>query len=259
MPRNNAKTTLYRHVSYLRDQLHVTLASYPLHLADLYFQHPIDVKRHAFQTSGFCALAFIGKQADTIVLNANRTPLEQNFDYGHELIHLTKHRNLKLGCFNCFDKTQPTQNPFIEWEANEGAAELLVPYQLFLPALRDTSQVYCREPQKIKPALADQFQVTSSVIEYRIQSLKYELYQYIVLGTDISQITLLSRHEAKQQHLSHLSAFSYYCPKCLSPINASTTDCCPYCDNLFQQNALLYGLGYQSNRRTSSNRIAISG
>lgn len=259
MPRNNAKTNLYQHVSRLRDQLHVTLASYPLRLMDLCFQHPIHIKRHAFQTPGFCALAFIGEHADTVVLNENRNLFEQNFDCGHELIHLTKHRNLKLGRFHCFDKTQPTQNPFIEWEANEGAAELLVPYQLFLPALLEISQTYCRTPQKVKSALADRFHVTSSVIEYRIQSLQYELYQYAVLGSDISQINLLSRHETKQQHLSHLNAFSYYCPDCLYPINASAAGCCPHCGNIFQQNVPLYGLGYQSNGCTVSDNIVIPG
>ena len=245
MPMNNAKTALYQHVSRLRDQLHVTLASYPLQLTDLHFQRPTQIKRHSFQTAGFCALAFIGDKCDTIVLNANRHPLEQNFDCGHELIHLTKHRDLRMNCFNCFDKTQPTQNPFIEWEANEGAAELLVPYQLFLPALCEASRLYCREPQHIKPTLAKQFGVTPAVIENRIRSLRYELYQYDILGVDLSHIMLLSQNEAKRRHLSHLSAFSHYCPICLSPINATTHLCCPHCGADLQKNVLLYGLGYR--------------
>ena len=244
MPMHNAKTNLYEHVSHLRDQLHVTLASYPLRLTSLQFRHPVQIERRSFQTPGFCALAFAGEKSDTIVLNANRNSLEQNFDCGHELIHLTKHRNLKQGCFNCFDKTQPTQNPFIEWEANEGAAELLVPYQLFLPALRETSNIYCRNPQKIKSALADRFRVTPTVIEYRIRSLVYEFYQYDILGTAISQIALLSQNEIKQRHLSHLNAFSYYCPDCLFPTDSAAV-CCPHCGTNFQHNTLLYGLGYR--------------
>ncbi len=245
MPMHNAKTNLYEHVSHLRDQLHVTLASYPLSLTGLPFRHPLQIERHPFQTPGFCALAFAGDKFDTIILNANRNPLEQNFDCGHELIHLTKHRSIKQGCFRCFDKAQPTQNPFIEWEANEGAAELLVPYKLFLPAVCETSRIYCREPQKIKPALAKQFHVTTAVIEYRIHSLAYELYQYDILGTDISQIALLSHNETKQRHLSHLTAFSYYCPDCLSSIVSGNAVRCPHCGGSFRQNAPFYGLGYR--------------
>lgn len=102
MPMHNAKTNLYEHVSHLRDQFHVTLASYPLSLTGLPFRHPIQIERRPFQTPGFCALAFAGEKSDTIILNANRNPLEQNFDCGHELIHLTKHRQFKTGLFQLF-------------------------------------------------------------------------------------------------------------------------------------------------------------
>lgn len=71
------------------------------------------------------------------MLNARHSVEELNFDCGHELIHLTKHRGLGLSSFHCFDTLKPKQDPFIEWEANEGAAELTVPYRSFLPLLSD--------------------------------------------------------------------------------------------------------------------------
>ena len=47
------------------------------------------------------------------------------------MIHLALHRRLEQKTFNCFDKVQANQNPFTEWQANEGAAEFFVPYKIF--------------------------------------------------------------------------------------------------------------------------------
>ncbi len=241
---NNAKSSLYEHVSHLREQFHIAPASFPLQLAPLFQQHAICVEHRAFQTPGLCALAFLGEKTDTVVLNDNRSPLEQNFDCGHELIHLTKHRNLKRDYFNCFTTAKPSQSPFLEWEANEGAAELLVPYQVFLPLLLEESRIHCRAPKKIIPSLARQFQVTPAVIECRIGSLQYELYQYCILQLPLCDVKLHSQRELRRKHLSHLHAFSYYCPQCLFQVNRDDTHC-RYCGASMPPEGAFYGLGYR--------------
>lgn len=59
---------------------------------------------HNFKTIGFCGAAFPGDKKDTIILNSNRSPKQLNFDCGHEIIHLIKHKEQVDGTFTCFEK-----------------------------------------------------------------------------------------------------------------------------------------------------------
>ena len=140
------------------------------------------------------------------MLNARHSVEELNFDCGHELIHLTKHRGLGLSSFHCFDTLKPKQDPFIEWEANEGAAELTVPYRSFLPLLSDAYPQLrtWQDMDFLRYRLARRYQVTETVIAYRMESLKYEFFQYLS-GTPLEDLHFLSRRELSKQGVSILS------------------------------------------------------
>ena len=140
------------------------------------------------------------------MLNARHSVEELNFDCGHELIHLTKHRGLGLSSFHCFDTLKPKQDPFIEWEANEGAAELTVPYRSFLPPLSDAYPQLrtWQDMDFLRYRLARRYQVTETVIAYRMESLKYEFFQYLS-GTPLENLHFLSRRELSKQGVSILS------------------------------------------------------
>ena len=97
----------------------------------------ISVEYHAFKTLGLCGVAMVGEKKDSILLNSKRSTIEQNFDCGHELMHLYLHRHC-ADSFNCFMHSKPQQNTFLEWQANEGSAQLLVPYQDFIPRFWDS-------------------------------------------------------------------------------------------------------------------------
>ena len=117
----NAKDELYSFVARLRKQLNIT--EYPINTINICSNFGIaDVIKHNFKTFGMCAAAMSGEKKNTIILNSCRSESEQNFDCGHEIIHLTKHQHTKIEIFNCFSSTKPTQNEFLEWESNEGAA-----------------------------------------------------------------------------------------------------------------------------------------
>ena len=173
------KRELYRFIDRLRIQLGVKPLSQPIDtIAFCRSQKNIELVYHPFSTSGFCAAALLGEKGDTIVLNARHSVEELNFDCGHELIHLTKHRGLGLSSFHCFDTLKPKQDPFIEWEANEGAAELTVPYRSFLPLLSDAYPQLrtWQDMDFLRYRLARRYQVTETVIAYRMESLKYEFF-----------------------------------------------------------------------------------
>ena len=113
------------------------------------------------------------------------------------MIHLALHRCLNQKTFNCFDKLQANQNPFIEWQANEGAAEFFVPYQVFLPMIKRCFAYLntYRNIEKFKKEMADTFHVPEAVINYRIENLKYETEQYLS-GVPLDKLEILS---AKKQ------------------------------------------------------------
>lgn len=201
---NGTKQELYSFVDSLRKRFHLSDSACPMDTAAFCRgQESIELVYHPFTTSGFCAAALLGEKTDTIVLNARHSKEELNFDCGHELIHITKHRGVGISSFHCFDTLKPKQDPFLEWEANEGAAELTVPYRSFLPSLL---QAYpnlrtWQDMDFLRYRLSQAYHVTETVIALRMESLKYEFYQYLS-GIPLEQIQFLSRRQLKQQGVS---------------------------------------------------------
>ncbi len=141
-----------------------------------------------------------------ILLNSFRNRTERNFDCAHEFMHVIKHKNENFQTFNCFDTLRPQQSPYLEWQANEGAAEMLVPYKIFIP-------MFCKSISNcVTPAdyysfldsLAHIFNVPNAVIELRVDNLKYEIYQY-ENGCDINRIQLLSSNKQAKKGIHIVS------------------------------------------------------
>lgn len=205
----NAKAELYQFIDEMRNQY--ALLCYCRDINSFCINNNIDLYVHNFDLSGFCGAAFVGKKHDTIVLNGRRNQYEMFFDFIHELIHTKKHRDLEEQAFTCFDRKQ---NSFLEWEANEGAAEFLVSYRLFIPAFSELYDVYENNyalwKQKygittITQELADMFAVTEMIIINRIRNLSYEIDQYRE-GTSVNNIYLLS---GNQQTMYNITPTNY--------------------------------------------------
>ena len=88
----NAKKDLYELVDRVRRNAGISIGT-PIRVLSLcQTLRDVSVVFHEFDTQGFCGAAFAGPKENTIVLNNARSRLEQNFDCGHELIHLLKQR-----------------------------------------------------------------------------------------------------------------------------------------------------------------------
>jgi len=191
------KSKLYENVDFCRDLFGIPFDQ-PIMLVDILSLYArCDVEYCNFKTPGLCGVAMVGDKMDTIVLNTNRSPEEQNFDCGHEFIHLTEHRHIQ-DSFNCFTKAKPQQNTFHEWQANEGSAQFLVPYQDFIPRFSHLFSLNCGD---IVSALAEHYYVTTQVINIRLDSLSYEIDQYRA-GTPLSQLELLSRNQRRRRGIT---------------------------------------------------------
>ena len=248
------KASLYQRVQNVRKQLNITLLDYPINSISLFTETMGRKLGYApFKKSALRGVASIDKEnpvRDVILLNASRTKLEQNFDCAHEIIHTIAHRNLPgVSSFNCFETVSEKQDPFIEWQANEGAAELLVPYKDFIPTYIELSRKNARSWYGTPPLkeLTERYNVTETVIQNRISSLNYEIYQYMEHG-DINRIEILSQNKQKQigwnkRHEQH------YCLSCLAPISMMY-NYCPTCgtkietEGLISHNYVLKGAGY---------------
>ena len=197
------KATLYERIEEHRNKWGINLSDYPINAIELCdsFKY-IVVKEAPFKTLGLRGIATkrdCVDKSDIILLNSNRTDMEKNFDCSHELIHLTEHRKSKTQTFHCFEKVRPQQNAFLEWQANEGAAEMLVPYRQFLPLVKENHNVLNNWDSiwNLRCDFAKYFNVTESVIKIRFESLKYEIDQFLA-GCHINDLKILSAAKQKQ-------------------------------------------------------------
>lgn len=161
-------------------------------------RHPVGIKAVPFENQSLRGMASVGRnsQIDVILLNTYRNENEQNIDCIHELIHLKEHREERGGSFTCFDDVTKYQNPYLEWHANEGSAEIAVPYKKLLPIIKEYYP-YLNNWKAIysfKEYLASEFCVTSAVIKFRLENLKYEISQYIS-GVPLDHIKILSLNQ----------------------------------------------------------------
>ena len=108
----------------------------------------------------------------------------------HELIHYWLHDRDMFYCLNGAESHG-------EWQANEGAAQFLIPYQSFIPNycyLHDRFYGYFA-PQAahdmLIKALAGKYMVGEMTVKFRIKSLGAEISQYVG-GVAVRDIKVVS-------------------------------------------------------------------
>ncbi len=201
MAAQNVKLSLYRSVDRIRDRLGID-----------YNAREVDVRRIAesklnlkvetlpFKTPGLHGIACLGfgEEPDVILLNRARNPIEQRFDFSHELYHCAYHRHVQQAMFSCYETVGAQQNPFAEWQANEAAAELILPYRAFLPMIKARDLSSSHAIDNFIGGCAMRFSVTHQNIVVRLESLKYEIYQYLN-GVPLEKLEFLTRNEQERR------------------------------------------------------------
>lgn len=200
-----SKSDLYRYLSDLRNAMNLTKRDYPLNWVDICLSiKGIKLDVVPFRTKGLRGMAV--PRDKIIMLNSFRNKVEQSFDCGHEFIHILKHKHLGTQTFNCFDKVKASQNLFLEWQANEGSAELHIPYKIFIPLFCGyvkNCHDFCGY-QNLKLYLAQYFGVPLAVVDLRIENLKYEISQY-ESGISLDNIKIKSKNQLKKEGISVVS------------------------------------------------------
>lgn len=189
------KAGLYKQVNYLRNSLGLEPDEYGIDTIKLCRKMGIRVEELPFCSSGLRGMAIVGNEdeSDVIFLNSARTAREQNTDCGHECIHLGFHRNEPCRTFKCFEKVAPGQDKYLEWQANEGSAELTVPYRNLLRRVKRYEHLLHNYENiaAFKAESIDVYNATEAVITYRLESLKFEIAQYLA-GVPLDDLCILS-------------------------------------------------------------------
>lgn len=130
-----------------------------------------------------------------ILLNENKSFVEQNYHGFHELTHILTVDEPGT-TLNCFGNTRPNQNSYIEWLANEGAAEFLMPYKEILPIIRNESKTFDEHSMPIfdlSEKLSNMYNVSTVVVQNRISSYgsKQEVQERLseIGATVVSNVT----------------------------------------------------------------------
>jgi Zn-dependent peptidase ImmA (M78 family) len=198
------KKQLYDKIHTYKGGLGLDVNDYGFDMISLCKEDGVKLEKLPFKTKALRGMASIGisPSDDVILLNADRDDKEQNFDCSHEYVHLCIHRNLDKKIFNCIDAIYAKQDSTIEWQANEGAAELLVPYKAFLPLVKNEYPTSDNPVEiiSLKDYLADIFNVTTKVITYRLESLKYEVHQYLN-GASLQDVKIMSLAQQKRNKI----------------------------------------------------------
>ena len=112
------REALYRQVEAFRQAFSVGKG--PVDVFALCEQIPrLELRQIVLKTHGLNGVFMRGENMDLIMLNAGRNRKEQMFDLSHELMHWWLHK----------DRSSRGRDDLAEWQANEGAAELLVPWK----------------------------------------------------------------------------------------------------------------------------------
>lgn len=215
-----SKADLYRQIDILKSVLGISLLNTPIDSKVLAGQHTLNptIEEIPFPCNNICGILYKGDHTTSIALNANRSPKMQNFDCMHELIHYFFHDIPYCQCI-CSDRNMEhvhiQQDSYIEWQANEGAAQFLIPYQDFIP--RFVTHISPDNPflggYDIQEYLANHYHVTEQVINNRIRSLSYECSQY-QNGIPLESIEILSQKKQRERGITTPA----YLAKCSFPL-----------------------------------------
>lgn len=211
------KLELYRTVEAIRASCDI-LTSPPFDSKNLCTNtFSLNLTETSIKTPGLRGMSHIPSR--TVILDSNLNAEEQNFYCMHEIMHHLLHRNRRTKVYSVYEYTAADQDPFVEWEANEGAAQFLVPYQTFIPDYINLSRKNARSNipgVETRNELSNIYSVTQSVIATRIKNLNYEIWQYIN-GTPICSIDVRSSRYLERNRIN-VGHEKLYCRSCLAPV-----------------------------------------
>lgn len=149
----------------------------------------IKLSYYCFDSTRLAGALLRGEKHSEIILSANRRKKEQRFTFAHELCHWYLHSGATFCCGE-------DDAGALEWQANQGAAELLMPYREVLRFIKNISSLYkSSSPRVIKLFIEHFGDVTPTMAKIRLEELSGEIDEYLS-GVPMDKINILSRRKA---------------------------------------------------------------
>ncbi len=164
----------------------------------------IEIQGVPFKTKelrGMVSIAADETEKSVILVNSNKSIEEQNYHGAHEFMHIFTAPDEKGTILQCYENIKPNQDIYIEWLANEGAAEFFIPYKTLLPMIKIDYDILTKGSGTYEfcEAKSKTFGVTPVVLQNRINALAYEIEQYVINDVDIDEIKILSLRKQHEQ------------------------------------------------------------
>lgn len=196
-----SKEELYTLIDYIRKCFNITIdMNEPFNIVNFFnnFVNIIECEFYNFNDNKIGGFLVKNRYPEKshIVINSSKERISSLFDLAHELIHYLLHPENR----QYYISTSLCNIDNFEWQANEGAAELLVPYKKFIPIFTTLIKHCTNYNQYINllKRLSEIFVVSTAVIEYRISGLKYEIYQY-ENRTQLDNLEFLSQRSQEEK------------------------------------------------------------
>lgn len=201
------KAELYARIDDIRKRYKYAFTRDPM-CVQRFCQEVLDihVETRVFATRGLRGAAFIESMA--IALDETMAPERRKFYCAHEMLHFFLHGDAKP-LFECYDNIE--RDDYMEWQANEGAAEIIMPYRAFLYEVLNAAP-YMKSGREffiLKKQLVDFFGVTPVMVKVRFDNLKYEVKQALS-GVPIEEVELLSDRQQRTRGLEIVSLNEFY-------------------------------------------------
>jgi len=185
------KAELYRLVDERRAALSVVGPADPYQLAR---RLGITVSCYAFESRRLSGFLMRGEIHSEIVLNAAGSPESRRFTAAHELIHYFLHGGREFLCGNTGLSEENVGA--LEWQANQGAAELLMPYRVFLPFIKNIRSILLADEERAFRLIAKEFSVSPVTARLRLRDLEPEFEQYCA-GVPLEDLQIVSASKIK--------------------------------------------------------------
>lgn len=155
----------------------------------------LSVHEESFVSKNFSGLLIKNHAPEKshIVINAKLDNKDKNFAIAHELIHFFCHST--ENSFMCYPYTEKI-NDWREWQANEGAAELLLPHDIFIPEYLTGLKICTHD--EVVAEMSENYNLSHVVIEYRLKNLQYEINQYLS-GISIDNLKIKSKNQLAKE------------------------------------------------------------
>ncbi|MFA6282222.1 MAG: ImmA/IrrE family metallo-endopeptidase [Candidatus Omnitrophota bacterium] len=189
LPPKADKKVLYQKIDEIRSLFSIKMDDYPIDIFQLLHSIrdliEVEIKEFSGKLGGFLIYNNLPNKS-AMILNKNSN---LSFSAAHEIIHFLAHGG--YGYDYLLHSSKPSGS-CIEWQANEGAAELLLPYKLIVPEFVNLEI----DTKGAIEYLAQKYKVSKTIIAYRLNSLTFEINQYIK-EKDINKVTLISQRQLK--------------------------------------------------------------